>query len=224
MNRFVGPFLSAVLCCAATFSGATVPFDGRWEELRFSLFASNEFLQRGSAVDVASDGTVSLLWRKVPGYDRDAALASWTWEVTESVPPTDLTLKGGDDRNLSLYFVFMPVDLVAEAEKQDIRWMLKQSAVRVLMYTWGGLDREKGHITASPYMNNQGATFHVRPAGTGKYDEAVDLRADYARAFGGDAGALVGVAISADSDDTKTHVRATLSDLVLTGPENSPVN
>lgn len=220
MTRFIFSILSCALMTAATFAGASVPFDGDWKEQRFSLFASNEFLQRGNAVDVASDGTVSLLWQRVPTYDRDTIQASWSWEVTESVPPTDLTQKGGDDRNLSLYFVFLPDDLVAEAEERGIRWMMKQTAVRVLLYTWGGRDEDVGLIAASPYMNNQGAMFVKRAAGSGKYSEEVDLRSDYARAFGGDAGSLVGIALSADSDDTQTHVRATLSDLALVGPSN----
>ena len=220
MNRFFYAFLIFPLSLAATIAGASVPFDGDWKEQRFSLLASNEYLQRGHAVDVASDGTVSLLWQRVPSYDRDAIQARWTWEVTESVPPTDLTQKGGDDRNLSLYFVFLPSDLVAEAEERGIRWILKQSSVRVLLYTWGGRDGDTGLIAAPPYMNNQGAMFIKRPAGTGRYTEEVNLRSDYARAFGGDAGALVGLAISADSDDTDTHVRATLSDLALIGPSN----
>lgn len=220
MKRFICSILSCALVTAATFAGASVPFDGDWKEQRFSLFASNEYLQRGDAVDVASDGTVSLLWQTVPSFDRDAIRARWTWEVTQSVPPTDLTQKGGDDRNLSLYFVFLPSDLVAEAETRGIRWILKQSSVRVLLYTWGGRDQDVGLIAASPYMNNQGAMFVKRAAGAGRFAEEVDLRSDYARAFGGDAGALVGLALSADSDDTESSVRATLSDLALIGPSN----
>ncbi len=220
MKRFFCAFLVFPLSLVASFAAASVPFDGNWKEQRFSLFASNEYLQRGDAVDVASDGTVSLLWQTVPSFDRDAIRARWTWEVTESVPPTDLTQKGGDDRNLSLYFVFLPTDLVDEADARGIRWILKQPAVRVLLYMWGGREQDVGQIAASPYMNNQGAMFVKRAAGTGKYAEEVDLRSDYARAFGGDAGSLVGLALSADSDDTQTHVRATLSDLALIGPSN----
>ncbi|MDZ4134847.1 MAG: DUF3047 domain-containing protein [Paracoccaceae bacterium] len=43
----------------------------------------------------------------------------------------------------------------------------------------------------------------------------MDLAADYRRIFGGAAGALVGLAVSADSDDTRTAIRASISGLVL---------
>jgi len=55
----------------------------------------------------------------------------------------------------------------------------------------------------------------LRPAGTGAHRENVDLAADYRRAFGGVPGALVGLAVSADSDDTNSRIRARVSGLVL---------
>jgi hypothetical protein len=43
----------------------------------------------------------------------------------------------------------------------------------------------------------------------------VNLAADYARAFGGTKGALIGLAVSGDSDDTNTVIKATVSNLNL---------
>jgi hypothetical protein len=43
----------------------------------------------------------------------------------------------------------------------------------------------------------------------------VDLLADHQRAFGETPLSLVGLAVSADSDDTDTGIRARLSNLVL---------
>jgi len=43
----------------------------------------------------------------------------------------------------------------------------------------------------------------------------VNLAKDYSRAFGGSAGALVGLAISADSDDTDTVIQGAISGLTL---------
>jgi hypothetical protein len=43
----------------------------------------------------------------------------------------------------------------------------------------------------------------------------VDLAGDYARAFGGSAGALVGLAVSGDSDDTDSTISAAIANLSL---------
>lgn len=131
------------------------------------------------------------------------------------MPPTDLALKGGDDRNLSLYFLFLdPSEAVRLGPKPGLRKLMTNHAARVLLYVWGGKDG-RGAFMPSPYMDGRGTTVVLRPAGTGTHVETVDLAADYARAFGGAPGALVGLAVSADSDDTNSEIRAQISDLML---------
>jgi hypothetical protein len=115
---------------------------------------------------------------------------------------------------VSLYFVFLPNDLVTEAEGRPIRWLLKRPEVRVLLYVWGGKG-PRGRLVPSPYLQGQGTSVVLRDAGTGAFSETVDLASDYRRAFGHEAGALVGLAVSSDGDDTGSVVRATLSDLEL---------
>ena len=133
--------------------------------------------------------------------------------MTQSVPATDLSKKGGDDRNASLYFVFLPQ---AQAEAlgagADVRKLLQADSARVLLYVWGD-NRKRGAIVPSPYLGSRGKTITLRAAGTGRFAETVDLAADYKRAFGGTIGALVGIAVSADSDDTKSVIRGSLSGL-----------
>lgn len=55
----------------------------------------------------------------------------------------------------------------------------------------------------------------LRQAGTGSYSENVNLAADYAQAFGGQPGSLVGIAVSGDSDDTDSTIRAAIGNLTL---------
>ena len=49
--------------------------------------------------------------------------------------------------------------------------------------------------------------------GTGRFAERVDLVRDFQRAFGEAPGVLVGLAVTADSDDTDGEIRARISDL-----------
>jgi hypothetical protein len=187
---------------------------GDWKEQRFSLFSGNEWFQFQDRVLVTSDDAVSLIWTPVVSSNGDATAASWTWSVDGSVPATTLDQKGGDDRNLALYFVFMPRE-VAEANRgAGIRKLLGVKAARVLMYVWGG-DYKRGQVLVSPYLGPRGRTIVQRSAGIGEYSEVVDLAADYFRAFGEQRAQLVGLAISSDSDDTNSRIRARLESLEL---------
>ena len=203
-----------ILLAAAPLAAQSISFNG-WTEQRFSLFAQVDYGFSGSRLSVSSDDAASMTYRQLPAGSWGATSASWSWAVSESVPATDLTRKGGDDRNLSLYFVFLPQ---AEAERigegGSIRSLLNNEQARVLVYVWGGA-HGRGDVLSSPYLGARGKTIIRRPSGTGSFSENVDLAGDYARAFGGSAGALVGLAVSADSDDTNSTIRGEISGLSI---------
>lgn len=138
----------------------------------------------------------------------------WTWSVEEGVPPTDLSQKGGDDRNLSLYFIFAPEEVAARLGDLGIKGLPERPDIRVLMYVWGGKHGEVD-IVPSPYLGVRGATIALRKAGEGQNAERVNLRADLERAYGRSDLSLIGLALSADSDDTKSRIRAGIADLVV---------
>jgi hypothetical protein len=205
----------AALACAAPASADRIAFDDGWQEQTFSLFGGgNDFVFRGDALDVGSDDAVSLVWTALPRSAWDAKQASWVWQVDASVPPTDLTRKGGDDRNLAVYFVFLPAADVAEVRDAGIRSLLNDPDARVLTYVWGG-NHPAGAMLRSPYLGERGRTVALRPAGTGQGTAQVNLAADYSAAFGAAAPSVVGVAVSADSDHTGATIRARVSNLRL---------
>lgn len=187
-----------------------------WTHQKFGVFGGNNWRQSGRQLSVESDGGVSLLWRPLPENVWQAKKASWSWSVGTSVPATDLSQKGGDDRNLSLYFIFAPQDLAAKAQDLGIRKLLGNPEIRVLMYVWGG-SHERNAVVASPYLGARGKTIVLRPAGTGQRDETIDLRSDLDRVYGSRDLMLIGLAVSADSDDTETRIEAGISDLRLSG-------
>ncbi len=207
--------LSAVLALtAATATAGPISFSSGWQEQRLSLFSSNDY-SFGQNLGLVSDGSVSIAWSRVGRMDWDASGAAWSWTVEQSVPATDLSQKGGDDRNISLYFVFVPESIAPSLEGANIRSLLGNDDVRIMQYAWGG-NHARGQVIQSPYgPRGQGVTIALRQAGTGSFNESVDLGADYARAFGGEKGALVGLAVSGDSDDTNTMIRAAIGNLSL---------
>ncbi len=179
-----------------------------------SLFSRVDFDGAAQRMAVSADGSVSITYKLLPASEWGATNAQWTWSVSKSVPPTDLTRKGGDDRNLALYFAFLPKDQAAVAGKQSLRKLLKNSDGRVLVYVHGGAHK-RGSVLPSPYLGARGKTLVLRGSGTGASSEKINLAADYKRAFGGQPGALVALALSADSDDTDAEMMGVIEGLRL---------
>lgn len=187
-----------------------------WTHQKFSLFGGNVWHQSTGRISVESDESVSLVWRALPDDLRKASSASWRWSVQEGVPPTDLSQKGGEDRNLSLYFIFAPSEVAAELGNLGIKGLLEHPDIRVLMYVWGGM-HSRGEIVSSPYLGARGVTVSLRNAGNGQFDEVADFRSDLERVYGQRDLSLIGLAISSDSDDTKSRIRANIEDLRIFG-------
>lgn len=212
MRRAIIAAIPVVVFGTALWAGP-VSFATGWDEQRLSLFDANDY-SFGADLGILSEDAVSLVWARLPQSEWAARSASWGWSVTQSVPATDLRQKGGDDRNISVYFVFLPQDVAVTMEGSNIRQLMGNRDVRILQYAWGGA-HGRGEILPSPYAPGQGVTVALRQAGTGSHSEAVDLAADFQAAFGTAPGALVGLAVSADSDDTDSVIEATLGALSL---------
>ncbi len=207
-------FLSFILAVMASGAAiAQVPFDQSWREQGFLRLFTNDYSFRGTQLDVVSDGTVSLVWRPVDGALRASQRASWRWRVTEGVEPTDLTRKGGDDRNLALYFVYVDKATADEITGANARQLLGNPNTRAIIYVWSG-EHEQGAMLPNPYHPGL-RTKVLRTGPSGTFSERVDLSGDYRQAFGAEPGALVGLGVSADSDDTDGLVRASIADLRL---------
>lgn len=191
----------------------TIPFDGSWREQGFLRLFSNDYIPRGRELGVVSDGTVSLYWRALPADLHGQTAASWNWGVSQGVPPTDLSQKGGDDRNLAMYFVFTSQQVADTANLNRAARLLQNEDTYALVYVWGG-NHAKGTSMASPYHPRL-RTIVLRGAGEGQHAERVNLAADYRAAFGTTPGPLIGLAVSGDSDDTGTKIDATVSNLTL---------
>ncbi|MCK0167967.1 DUF3047 domain-containing protein [Jannaschia sp. S6380] len=201
--------LLAFVLLALPATAEPLAFDGSWRAQGFLRFSSNDYAQGGDGLQIVSDGTVSLLWKAVPPRLRGARSASWGWAVAEGVAATDLRRRGGDDRNLAMYFAWTDAATAERIDPARAGRLLRAPATRVLVYVWGD-DDARGTIQVSPYLAGM-RTVVLRPAGTGQHVERVDLAADHRRAFGTAPGVLVGVGISADSDDTGGRIRASVT-------------
>jgi hypothetical protein len=208
-----GALASAAMIMPSSALANTVPFDSDWEHLTFRRLTPNRFELRQSRLSVIADGSSSILYRILPEQMRLASRATWSWHVESSVPPSDLSQIGNDDRNLGMFFVNMSA---AAAERvgpnTSIRRLLTNRSAQVLMYTWGG-SRPVGSVVPSPHAPDRLRNLITRPAQTGRFNESVNLAQDFPRVFGVPFERLVAVAVSSNSENTPARVVAHISDL-----------
>lgn len=187
-----------------------------WRYMSFPRRPGVKFTAHGDdTVIVQTNAGVGVLWHPVPRKVSKARKAQWRWRVTKGVGPTDLTKKGGDDRILAVYFAFTN-DKVA-VKDIDLMDLLRRGRGDVLMYVWGGAVKP-GTMLPLPYFNGRGRTVVKRAANTKSgvwFDEKVDVRGDFRRAFGRTPGHLVAIAVSSDADDTGGLNVAALADLYV---------
>lgn len=199
--------------------------DAGWREVTFDGKIANRFTPDGTGgVAVQSDKSVSLVQRPLDVDLEATPHLSWRWRVDAPVPPTNLAVKGEDDRSLALYvaFPFVPEEAgVMERMKRAIVEKLagKEAPGRVLMYVWGG-QGDRGDRVQSPYLGDAGMMTILRPARTEAetwFDETVDVAEDYRRTFGSEPPDPASIAIGADTDDTESLVLGVVADLLFVG-------
>lgn len=225
----IGVFLAVAAAAPGLLPGAAtaasaatpVPFGpdlaaNGWQLLTFPRRSPARFAaQNPRTLAVDADRAVAVLWRPISPAMNGTTAAKWRWRVDHSVGPTDLARKGGDDRALSVYFVFS--DAAAQSGPIDLMRAMRSGQAKILMYVWGG-SAPKGSVLPSPYFGAHGRTIVLESGHDpiGQWNSArVDLRADYRKAFGAAAPALVALAVSSDSDDTAGRNVAAISDLVV---------
>ncbi len=165
-------------------------------------------------VRVALDGAASLAWR---------------WRVERFVEGADLRSRSGDDGAAKLCVFFaLPTDRLPFGERT--RLALARSATgedvpsETLCYVW---DEKEAKNTLLPNAFTRRIRMLVLETGAaGWRSERRNLLADYRRAFGDESGGLqpdiVGVAVSADSDNTRGHGLSFFGDLELQGAAAAP--
>lgn len=194
-----------------------------WSEVLFDGKTPNRFeAHEEGGVEISSEGTVSLLQRPLLVDLLRNPVLTWRWRVDQAAPPTDLGIKGGDDRSLAVYiaFPFQPEEAsFTERMKRSIveSFVGAEAPGRVLVYVWGGEGKRGDHVP-SPYLGKAGMTTILRPAAseTGVWqDESIDIAEDYRASFGSEPPAPISIAIGADSDDTMSKIQAVITGLTF---------
>lgn len=166
------------------------------------------------ALAVNAQASASMLRRKLTIPPQDLGSVRFSWKVPELIADADLATRDADDSPVRVILAF-------EGDRRRLSArdsMLSELALvltgeempyATLMYVWCN-KREPGSVIVSARTDRVRAI--VMESGPSKLDQWLDyernIRADYQRAFGEAPGALVGIAIMTDSDNTRSTARA----------------
>ncbi|MBI5276424.1 MAG: DUF3047 domain-containing protein [Burkholderiales bacterium] len=166
------------------------------------------------AVSVTADSAASMLRRTVRIEPQDMGAVRFSWKVPELMAQADLALREAADSPVRVILAFE-----GDRNRFSARDALTAELVRALtgeempyatlMYVWCN-KREPGTVIRSPRTDRiRKVVLESGPARLDRWlDYERDIRADYERAFGEAPGALVGIAIMTDSDNTRSRTRA----------------
>ena len=155
---------------------------------------------------------------------KDAHLA-WQWKVEQPIAAADLRTKQGDDTALKVCVFFdLSIDRIPFTERQLLRYARSKSTDAVpaatVCYVWDAT------IPAGTSLDNA-FTRRMRYMVVRSGDKALsqwqserrDITADYLKLFadetGGEVPPIVGIAIGADADNTKSHSIGYVSGITL---------
>ncbi|MBL28052.1 MAG: hypothetical protein CMM50_10955 [Rhodospirillaceae bacterium] len=214
-GRAVAVAAAALVLAAGTTVPDRTAGDG-WFEMTFDDKAPNHWtIGSDDAVEIRSEDSVSLLYRLVEVDLAATPCLTWQWRVDTAPPASDLARKGKDDRAVAVYvsFPFDPDNAsLWETLKRPFVEAVRGSDApgRVISYVWGGI-RDRGQTLVSPYLGAAGILKILRPVPEphGEWvTETVAVDRDYRAAFDAPAPNPIQIAVSADSDDTKSASHA----------------
>ncbi|MBI3531757.1 MAG: DUF3047 domain-containing protein [Burkholderiales bacterium] len=171
-------------------------------------------LEGREVVAVRADASASMLRQRVRIEPQDLGKLHFSWKVPALIAQANLAQRDTADS---------PVRIVLAFEGDRSRWSFKDNMLSelahaltgepmpyaTLMYVWCNT-RAPGSVIVNSRTDRIRKL--VVEAGEGNLNQWLDyerdVRADFMHAFGESPGALVGIAIMTDSDNTKTIARA----------------
>lgn len=203
----------------ATSSGLQPADHGHgWTHQQFPGKVPTQFayarLEGRDTLSARADASASMLRQVLRIEPKDLGHVRFSWKVPALIEQADLATREKDDA---------PVRVVLAFEGDRSRFSARDAALSelaqvltgepmpyaTLMYVWCN-QRAPGTVIRSPRTDRIRKL--VVESGAARLNQWLDyerdIRADYVRAFGEEPGALVGVGIMTDSDNTHSLARA----------------
>ncbi len=173
------------------------------------------------ALRVASSSSASTWLARVTGETGSRPTLQWQWKVSKALAGSDLRIKQGDDYAARLYVLFdLPAERLSLGDRLRMQAARTLAGVEVpaaaLCYVWGSA-QAAGVTGWNPYTDRvrmvvvDGGDTHA-----GRWRTVNrDLRRDWDEAFGGAMPPVGGIAVGADTDNTRDTVETWFGDIVL---------
>lgn len=174
------------------------------------------------ALSATAVSAASYVRRKVRIEPAELDQIRFSWKVPELIAQADMGLRDSDDSPVRIVLAFegdrsrfSPRDALLSDLMRSLTG--EEMPYATLMYVWCN-KREPGSVILNP--RTERIRKLVLESGPSRLDRWLDyerdIRADFERAFGEPPGALVGVAIMTDTDNTRTATKAWYGPLRLT--------
>jgi hypothetical protein len=166
------------------------------------------------AVSVHSESSASMLRQVLRIEAADLGRVRFSWKVPALIEQADLATRESDDAPVRLVLAFegdRAKFSAADAALSELALALTGEPLpyATMMYVWCN-KRTPGTVIRSPRTDRiRKLVVESGPARLDQWlDYERDIRADYERVFGEKPGALVGIAIMTDSDNTRSQAKA----------------
>ncbi|HEY8360779.1 MAG TPA: DUF3047 domain-containing protein [Ramlibacter sp.] len=244
---FLRPFALALAAGAALLGGcAALPPSGaiadspwaaqssassaRWTHQVFPGKTPTSFeyvrIDGRDAVAVRADASASMLRKPLRIEPDQLGHVRFSWKVPALMGEADLAQRDKADAAVRVVLVFdgdrsrFPARDAALSELSRAV-MGEELPYATLMYVWSNRRPEGTVLTSTRTSRIRKLVVESGPQRLGQWlDYERDVRADYERAFGEPPGALLGVGIMTDSDNTRSKARAWYGPVRFVPPES----
>lgn len=178
------------------------------------------------SVEAQADSSMALLARGVDVDLKVTPILCWRWRVDDVVKGADMNTKAGDDYAARVYVAFkMPEDKInfGLRFKLQIARNLYGDDVpdAALNYVWDNKNAV-GHRQFNAYTDR--TQMIVQRSGSAEINtwvsERVDVLADVVKGYESDQAKISFLALSSDTDNTKSKARAGFADLHFVGRDS----
>lgn len=201
-----------------------------WQHCAFPGKKSTRYravrLDGRDAVLGESDSAASMLRQHLRIEPSDLGKVGFSWKVPKMISGADMTQRDSDDSPVRVVLAFEGDRSKFSAKNA----MLSELALALtgeplpyatLMYVWGSHSAPESVLINTRTDRIRKVVIESGPARLDRWlDYERDIRADYEKAFGEAPGALVGIAIMTDSDNTRQKAKAWYGPLRL---QNKPM-
>jgi hypothetical protein len=195
-----------------------IPDTVKWQHCAFPGKKSTRYravrLDGREAVFSESDSAASMLRQQLRVEPSDLGKLGFSWKVPMMITGADMTQRDSDDSPVRVLLAFEGDRSRFSAKNA----MLSELALALtgeplpyatLMYVWGTHSAPESVVINPRTDRIRKLVLESGPARLGRWlDYERDIRADYEQAFGEAPGALVGIAIMTDSDNTRQKAKA----------------